>query len=318
MSNKEFHKKIWYMLTNTHMHDENELKEYNGTLYHYTTAEGLIGILQSNKIWATSAMFMNDINEINYGTKLVKNMLYELKNTTSSSTQEYLISHLYEKYDPEQIVEKNLDTYVACFSEKKDKLSQWKGFSNQGVGYAIGFDPKQLLFQNRPFPYVFISIKKVIYAEAQQQQIIKTEIKKYLNESISAGIDILRDKDSLNEIINVLNASIYYYSRSFKHKAFSEEHEWRALTIDLHELGGSREKDIPETKYRGNMNVIPYVELDLSPKCAKEKSEKLPISEIIVGPCIDFEINKYSINKLLKSKGWKNIPVNKSSMNMRL
>lgn len=35
-------------------------------LYHYTSVEGIFGILNNNKIWATNMFFLNDISEFKY------------------------------------------------------------------------------------------------------------------------------------------------------------------------------------------------------------------------------------------------------------
>jgi len=110
-----------------------------------------------------------------------------------------LLSELYDRYDPYIRVEDSLDTYIACFSEMDDQLSQWKGFSNQGVGYAIGFSSKEFLYQKRPFPYVFVSVRKVIYDEETQRRIIESEVKDYLKEIVGNNIDIIADRDNLNE-----------------------------------------------------------------------------------------------------------------------
>ena len=44
-------------------------------LYHYTNAQGLLGMLQSNRIWATNSRFMNDPTEIAYATSLVREIM---------------------------------------------------------------------------------------------------------------------------------------------------------------------------------------------------------------------------------------------------
>ena len=44
-------------------------------LYHYTNAQGLLGMLQSNRIWATNSRFMNDPTEIGYATRLVREVI---------------------------------------------------------------------------------------------------------------------------------------------------------------------------------------------------------------------------------------------------
>jgi hypothetical protein len=46
-------------------------------LYHYTTAAGLHGILESNTLWGTHAAYLNDSQETLYGMRLA---LDELKN----------------------------------------------------------------------------------------------------------------------------------------------------------------------------------------------------------------------------------------------
>src|SRR5690349_18151259 len=40
-------------------------------LFHYTTAGGLLGILQSNSVWATQATFCNDADETKHGLRLL-------------------------------------------------------------------------------------------------------------------------------------------------------------------------------------------------------------------------------------------------------
>ena len=40
-------------------------------LYHYTSADGLIGILSSKSIWLTDLRYMNDLSELQYSKALV-------------------------------------------------------------------------------------------------------------------------------------------------------------------------------------------------------------------------------------------------------
>ncbi|GAF99954.1 unnamed protein product, partial [marine sediment metagenome] len=42
-------------------------------VYHYTSLEGLIGIINSQRIWATDILYLNDASEFKYS----KNILYE-------------------------------------------------------------------------------------------------------------------------------------------------------------------------------------------------------------------------------------------------
>src|SRR4051794_27438928 len=44
-------------------------------LYHYTTAQGLIGIVQSHGLWATNADFLNDAQELRFGRDQLREAL---------------------------------------------------------------------------------------------------------------------------------------------------------------------------------------------------------------------------------------------------
>ena len=61
---------------------EMDSDSFRGTLtavlYHYTSLEGLLGILdikssQPQSIWATNIFYLNDASELNYSIKLIKN-----------------------------------------------------------------------------------------------------------------------------------------------------------------------------------------------------------------------------------------------------
>src|SRR2546423_10494745 len=50
-------------------------------LYHYTSADGLLGMLQGRQLWATNVRFMNDTSELAYGIRLVREVLQESSET---------------------------------------------------------------------------------------------------------------------------------------------------------------------------------------------------------------------------------------------
>ena len=50
------------------------------TLFHYTTATGLLGILGSSTLWASDVRFLNDSQEAIYAQDLVANAVRGIKN----------------------------------------------------------------------------------------------------------------------------------------------------------------------------------------------------------------------------------------------
>jgi len=39
-------------------------EQYSGTVYHYTSAEGVAGIISNHGIWMSNTAFMNDTTEL--------------------------------------------------------------------------------------------------------------------------------------------------------------------------------------------------------------------------------------------------------------
>jgi len=50
-------------------------KQHPNVLYHYTSADGLIGILTSKSIWLTDLRYMNDLSELQYANQLIEKRL---------------------------------------------------------------------------------------------------------------------------------------------------------------------------------------------------------------------------------------------------
>jgi hypothetical protein len=54
---------------------ENAAESIPTTLYHYTTTDGLLGILASEEVWATDIRFLNDTSELVDAIKLFSDEL---------------------------------------------------------------------------------------------------------------------------------------------------------------------------------------------------------------------------------------------------
>jgi len=291
-----FETKLWEKVF--HLAQDNEPQvTYDNLLYHYTTPQGLLGILQSQNIWATEASFLNDLYEIQYGLDVTKEILNTYIKDESTYTKNFSKLTLYYLH---LMNSKEEEIYITSFCETSDLLSQWKGYSNFGEGYAIGLNLKKLIKSKKSEEFDHVSIKKVIYDKKTQTKLIKSKIQlmiqescKLINEDISNEDNII--KASAKSLAYALNAQ----SKRFKSNAFSEEKEWRAIYINSTLPNYERIKN----KFRMVQTTItPYIELHL---CKKEntKCKHLPIHKIIVGPKINFKKSTKSINLLYKNLG---------------
>src|SRR4030067_486611 len=106
-----------------------------GVIYHYTSAEGLKGIVENNEIWLTNAAFVNDTTECK--------ALQEEKDLFNDD-----FSNKYVKDNWKDFIrspDKETDIYMASFSSGKESLGQWRAYGN----FRIGFKAKDLV--KKPF-----------------------------------------------------------------------------------------------------------------------------------------------------------------------
>src|SRR5271165_2462927 len=112
-------------------------------LYHYTDAAGLKGIVENQEVWFTSLFHLNDPSELRHGVDCA---VEELRGRRAVALQqgddftqtvcdeiERLVTH-----DPRS----DLGFFVASFSRASDDLGQWRGYGDDGRGFAVGFAPR--------------------------------------------------------------------------------------------------------------------------------------------------------------------------------
>lgn len=109
------------------------------TLYHYTDASGFKGILESGTLWFTDIFSLNDTSELKHGVEVACQLLDKASSRADASPtcKEFaktVSSVLLEN------VETSANYFVCCFTDNGDDLSQWKGYADDGRGYALGFD----------------------------------------------------------------------------------------------------------------------------------------------------------------------------------
>jgi hypothetical protein len=112
-------------------------------LYHYTDAGGLRGIVESQKIWFTSYLHLNDPSELIYGM----NMVHRLLNEIGEGAHDGLVRRFCEIVDDLFQHRKFSDVfgfYIASFSRNRDELGQWRGYADKGrrnVGVCFSVIP---------------------------------------------------------------------------------------------------------------------------------------------------------------------------------
>jgi hypothetical protein len=281
-------------------------------LYHYTDATGLLGIISSNRLWATDASFLNDPSEgLLFPERIIDFMRQKLGGLTSQ--EEQIIAQIEEGLRKQP---KPLNAFTISFCDDGDLLSQWRGYGLYGSGYAIGFDPENIaLVQLGHLVEVRYDFKGV--------RELALDLLSIFVEAASKWHTMLLDR-----FCDEAALAIRYLSLGFKSAGYGEERETRILTRPNDKAGHPFEVMAPlKFRVRG-ADIVPYVNLapnvipgnDGSPPRLPKSDEhppRLPIRRIVTGPGVDYLRNKSSLERLLVAHGYDSVEIVQSLIPFR-
>lgn len=273
-------------------------------LYHYTSSQGLLGILGSNNFWATNIQYCNDSSEVKYGSELIKEIINEkLLHVTNDHTKVFLERTL-RGFNP--FSNGFADIYITCFCEESNLLSQWRGYANNGGGYSIGINTHRALnVRDRNY-----FILKVIYDEVLQRKLVSDSIDSIV-QTFESCVTSTNAEDLIPSFCSFFTNNIGEFLIMFKHPNFSEEKEWRLVSI---KTSLNRDEWINDIKFRlGGNKLIPYIELSIVPFSGINLG-KLPLLNITFGPTLPPELTTKSLHLLLRKHDYHHIEVRSSNI----
>lgn len=242
----------------------------NEVVYHYCSVDTFFNIIKNSSIWLSDIAKSNDYQECVRCRELVNKGIEEYLRNDVEALRAW--STWYEKGVYSNFPMK---TFCVCFSGSKDKLSQWRGYAQDGKGIAIGFDKEVLEELNQISE--FHAFGKVIYDNPQEyvQEIIKDNIKKL-------------EYKGIGHVALELSGNYRMQFPFVKNPGFKEENEWRAVVCSVighHNIPSSDNILFSKIKYRtANNKLIPYIEMNF------EKVKQSIIKEIFIGPKSEVEV----------------------------
>lgn len=278
-------------------------EQFPNTLYHYTSAEGLIGISSTRSIWLTDLRYMNDSSELQYSKALVAERLDgKTRDSNLTDIQNEFLKRIRSSFDPFSY---KFSVFSVSFCEDGNLLSQWRAYSGQGGGYAIGID----FFHTIRFLDKKCVLRRVIYDEIKQVNLIDDLIEKFLESIRNQTEDQLLEEVSSTLIpayCQTFSSTIGEYLFCFKHPDFHEEKEWRLVYFSSIDPLFNRDKAIELPCFRSyHGNIIPYHQVSfdnaIKASCDDMYGIPFPIVEVIIGPTIIGELNQQSLSMILSS-----------------
>lgn len=275
----------------------------NTMLYHYTTPEGLLGILQEEEVnlhftkftalndkmegKVLQKRFLDIFERLYHEGKIEKSELEKLEDCVSFEMGRftYLIDGKVEEFNTE-------DTFVCSFSKAQDSLPMWNYYVKDGSyqGYNIGFKNPYICsrFSDKRLIYDIFRLSPIIYSERQFEKFLRK------HEDI---IDWTTE-DFRRCLMQIFCNGVLEH----KMECFSHEQEVRMIYTASKE----KKKDI---KYKVKNGVlVPYLEL---------KFDKAAIQEITVGPLIEQDLAVKNLREFLEQRGYPDVDIKVSEIPIR-
>lgn len=263
-------------------------------LYHYTTIDGLKGIIKNRSMWLTHTSTLNDPTELKYGKEIILGILRTQKGNKHENIIDNFLHALIGEVD--RFDETVYKAYVACFCRSDNLLSQWRAYGHRGGGYNLGFTftsntvccdtPDQSGEES------YVILRKMIYDIKKQKEIVteyvssiiscaKDAIKDFMNhDGVPAAWEYMAAMESVNVLCDLM--------LSFKNEVFREEDEWRMILVR------QPEHKAHQLQFRENeKGLIPYFETYLIRKV--DGNSFFPLNSIKFGPMLDVSSTKSAL-----------------------
>jgi hypothetical protein len=277
------------------------MEESDKIIYHYTSLEGFLGIIESKSIWATNILYLNDASELNYSGDLLREQLllqYPILIKRNPgigdmlcgefSTEDLLFKIMLEVIDNRTVTD-HIGFFVCSFSDEMDLLSQWRGYCPKGIGFSLGFKFNKLKECSQRHEF---SIWPCIYDKMEQIAGIKKLIELTSDQIKNSVEKDFTKYDAWATLVVYFLEKYLRIAPFYKHPKFKEEKECRIIKTLQSNI------DYEILKYRpGKSMIYPYIEIPL-PK----EGDNLIINKIVVGPTHDPLLSKASVEMLLRSK----------------
>lgn len=296
------------------------LRQATQPIYHYTSSEGLIGIVESNRLRASEASGLNDLAEVRAGWRRVRQWLAA---EPKSEAVDFLRSLAEEPLQEEH------EVFVLSASTAGDDANQWRLYANRGYGYAIELEPSVDLAPVSDSPARprspgrvgfrhfddLATVTQWLHVIYDDDEAVKALME--LVSTVEADIHSIEsgatDSDERDEAYEVLRDNAYEALATIAHlikaPGFSGENEVRMVATFLWVAS--------HIKYRPGANgIVGYVTLTGAPKghapfrvlrpsaAGVPPEVSLPVKSIRLGPLLHDE-HVSTVRAFLRNSGFK-------------
>jgi hypothetical protein len=286
-------------------------------LYHYCSSEAFLKIITGRNIRLSMLDMSNDLLEGKWVHSVIEEEVRSREKTKNRSDQFMRAVETATSF-----------TFAAgfCLSEKSDQLSQWRGYADDGFGFALGFDAEYLRAlgtwyrDNRESGF---GLQKVNY-DVQDYHADLSQILSMAESALEQGAltfptlfdhagegaeEKALSRDKATKRFYSALSPLMFLCHHIKNPAFKEEQEWRLISVLMN-------SEAPVLKVEDHCDfrsardrLIPYRSVELIDLSLQ------PVPEVVIGPR---NISRIDYVKAMLSKhGFTDVKINRSLASYR-
>jgi hypothetical protein len=266
-------------------------------LFHYTSSDGFMSIVESNSLRFSDCFFLNDGSEVHYANQLLLAAVERFCVGKPTMVQKF------SRAVRDRIIETAMYArpLIFCLSSKPDLLNQWRDYGRDIVPYCFQLDPNELVKKDWSFQAHLI---EMIYDEMVQKAILDDLLVR-LSGVLRPLTRQLLDPKLHEWLVGQVVSQVWGVLVQFKNPAYSAEQEWRLIAYSPFIDGQAIE-------FRTNtLGIVPFI--SRSPRLGT----KLPIQHVWVGPSPWGDVSGYALSIFLRMKGYQQVGVTVSSIPAR-
>lgn len=248
----------------------------SNTLFHYTSLQGLMGIIESRQLRASELRYMNDSTELLYAISLLQS---EIKARAQNASDGMAFLSKFSEWLRNQVARGPL-IFSASFRANGNLLSQWRGYSNHGKGISLGFNHQAI--QSLACAQNF-RLGRCLYDVGEQQAIARRLVDCVTSMYLQCG--------DISHVLPSIEADLLSICALLKHPTFAEEQEWRLVSPTF-----SSPDSLAIHFREGKTMLVPYCLFDL------ELEGAIKLDHVYVGPTPNPQLSVTALMHYLSSK----------------
>ncbi len=253
------------------------------TLYHYTSLNGLLGIINSGILRSSDIRYMNDSAELRHTLELMVNHITRriVRGTDHPEVLNQLLEWLSHRIVSGPML------FGASFRANGNLLSQWRGYSLHGKGVSLGFDPQHIsLCAGRAQFQVGRCLYDATIQETLIEDIVNTLELEVSQRAPSAAAQA-------EKIFEAIEGDLLRIAAILKHPSFEEEQEWRLVSPLI-----TGQSSAPVHFREGASMLVPYYAFDLRDAA----TGSTPRDHVFVGPSANADLSMKSVELFLQQQ----------------